>query len=164
MLTAIGSSGLNQHRGISQTEQGKHLNNPGSQCSSADISETGWDADHRMSLSSGSVLLAKGNRSKPRKGKGDLRFKRTIVKRAKSKSCSSSSSSEHEISESKRAVLFGGYFGDSADDESTEFAIRKKSFVLSLMDSCSVRGYLTCKLCESNVWGPNGKSSPFQTF
>lgn len=35
----------------------------------------------------------------------------------------------------------------------------KREFILTLMESSSCRGYLSCKLCGIDVWGPNGMYS-----
>lgn len=42
------------------------------------------------------------------------------------------------------------------DEESSKFIIRKKAFILSLMETCSTSGCLTCRLCRVTIWGPNG--------
>lgn len=143
-----------------QNEDPNELKEAGSQCSSASMPDVTSDTspDQRMSLSSDSVILGRGVAATERKGKAKLRLSKSIVKRGKAKIPDASySAGEEEDTEFKRALIFDSDKEDFGADETTEFAIRKKSFILSLMDSCSTRGYITCKLCRKEVWGPNGK-------
>lgn len=36
-------------------------------------------------------------------------------------------------------------------------AARRKAFLLSLMKPSNQRGYVNCRLCHEQVWGPNGR-------
>lgn len=140
-----------------QSEGVNELKETASLCSSASMPVLHSDTspDHRMSLSSDSVILGTGTDSGHRKGKAK-RLSQGIVKRGKVK-IHAPWSSEEEDTESKKALIFDDDEEDFGDEETTDFANRKKAFILSLMDSCKTRGYLTCKLCRREVWGPNGK-------
>lgn len=34
---------------------------------------------------------------------------------------------------------------------------RRKRFLFQMLGNSTRRGYLSCRLCSSNIWGPNGK-------
>lgn len=45
------------------------------------------------------------------------------------------------------------------DDKDPSFIAKKKAFIKSLTYPCPERGMLICKLCQTKIWGPNGRKT-----
>lgn len=46
---------------------------------------------------------------------------------------------------------------EGSDSDSSAITSARRDFVISITRPATKRGYLECRLCDSEVWGPNGK-------
>lgn len=113
------------------------------------------EQDPRMSLSSRSIIMGSNCDERFPQLKGGIKSRNRVIEKCRKADSNHSSNSSGSFCHSNALQKYV----DAAiegEEESSDFVIRKKAFILSLMETCSRRGCLTCRLCHVTIWGPNG--------